>query len=569
MPETNAQLSTAKPFRVAAFDVEPSALRIGIDGRTVRLEPKTMQVLVYLAENAGRVISRAELEENLWQGRVVTEDALTASISKLRRAFEDNAREPRIIETLPKTGYRLIADVRWSDDGPVGSLAQGTAGSSKAQRLSPRAGLLLLLAGLVGITTWLMARQCSHELIEVSLPTGVLEGKPSVAILPFENLGKDLEQDYFANGITMSVITAMSRVSGLLVIAPGSVFTYRESDTGTRQISRELNADYVIRGSVQRQAGRVRVNVQLIDGTSERALWAKRFDKEWDDVFRLQDHIVAELVKALRIELTPGERDALTQRPTTDIQAYDLFLKGLEEYGRRSPEGNRAARDYFQQVIELDPGFARAVAGLALVYSREAVDGWSADPSRSLERAADLASTAKKINPAIPQVHFVAGQVALFHHEHAAAIEAAKEAIRLSPNYADAYALLAWILNYAGEPEEALEVLGTAVRLNPVMPASYSEMLGEIRFQQGNYAEAMAAFNRALQINPSHMRARMWLIAVLVHTNALEEAQWQTEELLQWIPNFSLQRLRYAFPFRDRSMEKKLLESLHQAGLPE
>lgn len=357
----------------------------------------------------------------------------------------------------------------------------------------------------------------------------------------------------------MDLITAMSRVSGLLVIAPGSVFSYQESDAGLRQISRELNADYMIRGSVQRQTGRVRVNVQLIEASSERALWAERFDSELNDVFRLQDRIATALVSSLRVQLAPAEHDALTQQAATDTRAYDLFLKGLEEYGRRTPEGNRAARDHFQQVIALDPDFGRAIAGLALVYSREALDGWSADPDRSLERAAELAATAKALNPAIPQVHFVIGQVSLFRHKHAAAIEAAKEAIRLSPNYADAYALLAWILNYAGEPEEALATLETAMRLNLVVPASYSKLRGEIHFQQGRYAEALAAFNRALLINPAHMRARMWLIAVLVQTGALEEAQWQGEELLQWIPGFSLQRLRYAFPFGDRSLEDKLV----------
>jgi len=274
-------------------------------------------------------------------------------------------------------------------------------------------------------------------------------------------------------------------------------------------------------------------------------------------------------VAALRIELAPGERDIFSRYPTASVQAYDLFLRGLEEYGHRTPDSNHSARAHFERALELDPGFARAAAGLALVYSREAVDGWTTTPNSSLDRALELAGIAAELNPANPQVHFVAGQVALFRGQHAEAIKAAQRAIHFSPNYADAYALLAWIMNYAGQPDEALAVLETAMRLNPVIPASYSEILGEIRFSQGNYTDALAEFERALQINPTHMRARMWLVTALAQTGSLDEAQWQAGELTLLNPDFSLARLQYAFPFIDQSVRDRLLDGLRQAGLPE
>lgn len=327
--------------------------------------------------------------------------------------------------------------------------------------------------------------------------------------------------------------------------------------------------DYVVRGSVQRQGNRVRINVQLIEAASERALWAERYDHNISDVFKLQDQAATALVAALRVELTPGERGVFSRYPTVSVQAYDLFLQGLEEYGHRTPDSNRSARLHFEQAIALDPNFARATAGLALVHSRDAIDGWSATPSRSLNLAAEFADIAAGINAAIPQVHFVAAQVALFRGEHAKAIEAIQRAIGYSPNYADAYALLAWIMSYAGQFDEALAALKTAERLNPIVPASYSEIRGEIRFLQSNYSDAIASFERALQINPSHMRARMWFIAALSRIGMLEEMQWQVAELTLANPDFSLARLEYAFPFDDQSVRSTLLQTLRQAGLPE
>ena len=563
LPVSISQLSDVRPFRVGGYHVEPSTLRlISSDETVLRLEPRSMQVLVYLAEHQGKVVSRAELEEKIWEGRVVGEDALTNTIAKLRRAFADSARNPTVIETLPKTGYHLIAEVDWDE---VASASHKRDFSHPGMWV----GLLIVLAMLGGGAIWWANQRLAAPGLGISFQGDRLEGIPAVAIMPFENLGDKPQQDYFSNGITTNLITDLAKISGLMVIAQGSVFPYQGSKSGTKDISRELDADYIVRGSVERQDDRVRVNVQLIEAASEQALWAERYDTELNDVFKLQDQVATSLVAALKIELSPDERDIFSRYPTANVQAYDLFLRGLEEYGHRTPLGDISAREHFEQAIELDPKFARAVAGLALVHSRDAIDGWGTTPDQSLDRALDLVGKAKDLNPAIPQVHFVAGQVALFSGRHDEAIEAAQRAIGYSPNYADAYALLAWILNYAGQPEGALAVLATARRLNPVIPASYSVILGEILFSQGNYKAALAEFERALQINPAHMRARMWLVATLVQSESMDEARWQVSELLMLNPGYSLARLRYAFPFMDTSVREKLLNGLRKAGLPE
>lgn len=213
--------------------------------------------------------------------------------------------------------------------------------------------------------------------------------------------------------------------------------------------------------------------------------------------------------------------------------------------------------------------FARAYAGLAMTHSRDAIDGWVSTPSNSLERAAELAARAVEIDPALPQVYFVIGQVEVFRRRHVAAIEATQHALRIDPNYADGYALSAWVLNYAGRAEEAQRSMDKAMRLNPRPTASYLEVLGEIRFAQRRYAESAAVFARVLDINPNYMKARMWSAAALALAGATDMAEWEAIELMVSNPGFSLARLDFAFPFKDSRVLDSLLDGLTKAGLPD
>ena len=557
------------PFEIAGYRVEPSLLRIAGSSGEVRLEAKAMQVLVYLMRHAGRAVSRSELEESVWPGRVVTEDAVTNAILKLRRAFGDDARHPRIIETIPKAGYRLIAEVVPAGGSGDKARAPWTVAATHAG--SPRR--LRLLWSVVGLVAVPLLLYAGWVLLgRGGAPSDSLAsfaGKPAVAILPFVNLGNSPEQDYFADGITADLITDLSKVSGLLVIAPGTVFAYKDSDAAPRQISAELAVDYVVVGSVQRSGQRLRVNVQLVDADDEHALWGERYEGALDDVFEVQDRLTAAVISALRIELPPAEREFLARRPTVSVAAYDHYLRGLESHGHRSREQNLLAREHFLRAIELDPEFARAYTGLAMTHSRDAIDGWVPTPSRSLEQAAELAGRAAAMDPTLPQVHFVSGQVDLFRRRHLEAIAAAERAIKVDRNYADAYALSAWILNYAGRTDEAVDAMKKAMRLNPRPTASYLEVLGEIRFVQGRFDESAAVFERVLDINPDYTRARMWLAAALARAGATDRADWEVVELLVLSPEFSFERLEFAFPFQDPRALELLLDGLRRAGLPE
>lgn len=527
-----------------------------------RLEAKAMKVLVYLVRHAGEVVSRGDLEQQIWPGLIVTEDSLTNAIAKLRRAFEDDARHPRLIETVPKIGYRLIAPLT-----PIHDSHDETQGTDSTAPRNPRRSLLWASGILSLLLLLVLAWRFTAQDQAGRMAQQPLQTRPMLAILPFENLGASAQHNYFANGITADLITDLSKVSSLSVIAPGSVFAYEDSEMTLPEIFSDLQAGYVVVGSVQHLGDRLRINVQLMAAPSERAIWAERYEGVLEDVFDIQDRIVAALVSALKVELAPVERAILAKRPTTSIAAYDEYLRGLEEHGHRSSDENSSAKIHFRRAITLDPGFARAYAGLAMAFSRDAIDGWTSDPLQALERAKELADQAAEIDPSIPQVHFITGQVELFRRRHSEAIKATERATEINPNFADAYALRAWILSYAGRPEEALATMQKAMSLNPRPTASYLEVLGEIRFVQRKYAASAETFQRVLEINPVYMRARMWLIAALAHQGLMDEAAWEAIQLKVTNPEFTLSQLEFAFPFKDPRKLYLLLDGLRKAGV--
>ena len=551
---------------MADSNVDPLALQVTIDGEPVRIEAKVMQVLLYLAEHAGRVISRAELEEQLWPGRIVTEDSVTKAIAKLRRVFQDDAHHPRVIETIPKSGYRLIADVRRADDVDKAQLMGRSPVSGLLPRLPIRmrqrmaVGLLagLFLLAISGILVWLVSG---------SSPPSTPIVRPAVAVIPFDNLGRMPDDDYFADGITADLITDLSKLEDLLVIAPRTAFVYRDLEATPDQIASELGVDYLVIGSVQRLHQALRINVNLFDARTGGALWGERYVGKLDQIFPIQDRITVEVVAAMKLELAPAEQLLLTSRPTESVAAYDAYLRGFEAHGRRSEGQNSLARRYFEEAVALDPEFARAHAGLALTYSREAIDGWTTQPSKSLELAARHAEVAADLDASLPQVHFVTGQVHLFQRSHSAAVAAAERAIDADPNYADAFALLAWTLNYAGRPSKAMSSLNMAMRLNPRPPASYLEILGEIYFAQARYTDSASTFQQVLAINPAYLRARLWNAAALFRAGAIDQAGWEVEEALVASPALTTARLAFAFPFKDPRTEELALQALHGAGL--
>jgi adenylate cyclase len=389
--------------------------------------------------------------------------------------------------------------------------------------------------------------------------------KPSIAVLPFTNLSDDPEQEYFSDGITEDLLTDLSKLSGLFVIARNSVFLYKGKAVKPEQIGKELGARYMLEGSVRKAANRVRVTAQLIDTATGYHLWAERYDRELEDIFAVQDEVTHEIVSALQIKLTEGERGRLGRPPTTNLEAYEYFLRGLETFARRTPEANALARQMFERAIELDPRFAAAYARLGRVYMIERAFQWSEDPQLP-ERAAALAQQAIALDDALPGAHQTLAYVYLLARQFDQAIAEARRAVALDPNNADACVTLGEILSCAGESQEAVGLVEKALQLDPHYPPSYLFALGQAYHLLGRHEEAIVAFKRLLTRNPDHARA-YFVLALLYHEVGRKEDARKALAAGQRInPTYSLQRMRSMVPFKDQAFVERWIAALRELG---
>jgi adenylate cyclase len=566
--------SPEAPFLVADWTVDAPANRLLRNGDEVRLEPKVMSVLVYLARHRGRVVSREDLESGVWTGMVVGYDAVTNAVIKLRRALGDDSRAPRIIETISKHGYRLIADVgpvaepvigqspAPENAGPVTTERSSDAAKHRRRALVPMAGLLTLLLVVLSIAVYIFRLPPDAE---KQVPGS--SQRVSIAVLPFDNATDDPSQDYFSNGITEDLITDLAKVSGLLVVGRSSAFAFQDSNEMPESIGRALGVRFLLWGNLRREGDQLRLNARLIDSHDGRTLWAERYDRRLTDVFRIQDELTAQIVSALQVELAPADQRRLARNHEASVAAYDELLKGNDHYGRRSFEDNELAKDHYRRAIELDPGFARAYSALALAYTAESFDGWEQGAPDAMERASALVEQARALDPTVPQIYFVGGQVALYRRDYAEAIHQAEQAIALSPGYGDAYALLARVLNYAGRPAEGLKELERAMRLNPTQPSIYRMLRGAMHYFERDYRKAIDDLEQAVPMNPTLPLLRSWLAAAYAGAGRVEEAQWQVEELMALNPDFSLEHVTNVFPIRDPAYLDRLIADLRKAGL--
>jgi adenylate cyclase len=345
-------------FHVADWSVDADANRIHCGDEDIKLETKVMTLLVYLAQNQGSVVSREQLEADVWKDRVISYDALTSCITRLRKVLGDDSRNPLYIETVPKKGYRLIAPVRWNDNEQIAGLdtvIQAETGNKSFVNIFLLALFVMFVIATILITT------STQEVVE---DTVELAQTPSIIVLPFDNLSSDAKQAYFTDGITADIRIALSKLSALRVIAPASMLTGNNDDNGDPVIDSESRARYLVAGSVQRAGNKLRVNVVLIDNHSHQHLWAESYDREITAIFEVQDDITSKIVSTLSLKLTEEEKKRVARRYTSSIEAYDHFLRAQALYTQRSSNENLLAREQLQQAIQLDPNFARAYSTL-------------------------------------------------------------------------------------------------------------------------------------------------------------------------------------------------------------
>ncbi len=426
-------------------------------------------------------------------------------------------------------------------------------------------GLVIVAAGMMVWRPWAP----DIEPASVARMAFPLPDKPSIAVLPFTNMSDDPKQEYFVDGMIEDLITDLSKISGLFVIARNSSFSYKGQQVKVRRVAEELGVRYVLEGSVRKSSGRLRINAQLIDATTGGHVWAERYDRQLEDVFALQDEVVARIVSALQIRLAASEKQGLKRRHANSVKAYDLYLRGRSEFASRSKEGNRNAHVLFQQAIELDPSFARGYAYLAWAHARDYSRGWTAQPDHSLQQSQAMIRRANALDESSPLVQLVTGLVELDAREYEKSVIALEKALDLDPNYSDAYVQLADTLNSAGRPEASLEPMKKAMRLNPHPPHEYFAFLAKSYFSLGRYQEAADLFEKALKRNPTAQGFRMRLAATYAKLGRIEDAQWEAQEILAANPNFSVKQIAKVSPYRDPAQLERLLDGLRKAGLPE
>jgi TolB-like protein/Tfp pilus assembly protein PilF len=400
-----------------------------------------------------------------------------------------------------------------------------------------------------------------------SAPIPSLPDKPSIVVLAFQNMSGDPEQEYFADGIAEDLITDLSKVSGLFVIARNSAFTYKGKPVNLQQVSRELGVRYVLEGSVRRAGSRVRITAQLIDGSSGGHVWAERYDRDLHDVFEVQDEVTREIVAALKVHLTPDERRRVAGHGTDSIEAYDCLLRGRKLAWHHTREATASAQALFEQAITLDAAFPLAHAYLAFTHALEYVNRWSGDPEKSLERAQQLVDRALQLDPSEAQAHFVQGVVHVWQKQVDQAIADAEKAIALDPNLADGYGLLANALHYAGRSAEASPVFDRLVRLDPHYPAVYQHFMAQGHFALGRYDEAITALKSRLARQPDSDISRVLLAACYGHLGRAEAARAEWEEALRINPDYSIEHRRQILPYKNPADFERMVEGLRKAGI--
>jgi len=392
--------------------------------------------------------------------------------------------------------------------------------------------------------------------------------KPSIAVLPLINLSDDPQQEYFIDGITEDLITDLSKISGLYVIARNSVFSYKGLTPMPQEVAQQLGASYILEGSVRKEADQVRINVKLIDTSTGFNLWADRFDGNLDDVFDLQDHLARKIASALAIQLTEKEQILLAKDPTSNVEALKHYFLGRAYFGSASKQENNLSRKMYLRAIELDPKYAQAYAALALTYIDDERRGWGSDPEDSINQALKLSQQAISINDTIPQAHFTLGYIHLYAKgDHDRAIEAAKRAIELDPNYPDGYTLLSSAYFFSGHPEKSLPLDRKAMRLDPAASFMYYMHQGRSHYVQGRYTEAIAALQEAVDRNYTQIQAHLWLAATYAQMDKLDDADWEKEQVFTLNPEFSIENWVEMRLYKNQDYKEQLLNGLRKAGI--
>ncbi|MBP1695746.1 MAG: adenylyl cyclase class-3/4/guanylyl cyclase [Deltaproteobacteria bacterium] len=394
-----------------------------------------------------------------------------------------------------------------------------------------------------------------------------LPDKPSIAVLPFLNMSGDPKQEFLCDGITEDIITALSKVPMLFVIARNSTFTYRGKPVKVNQISEELGVQYVLEGSVQKSDNRVRITAQLIDALSGHHIWAERYDRDLKDIFALQDDVTRNILTAMQVKITEGEQALYRDKGIRNLNCYLKLLEGKNYLNRGDIEGNNLARRMGEETLVMCPESSSAYGLLAITHMMDYWLGSGKSPQESIEKAIDLARKAIALDDAYAHPHGLLSFLYSIKREYEKALAEGERAVALDPNGADVYAWYAMSLTFAERSEEAIPLFQKAIRLNPFGPTWYFFDLGNALLIAERYEEAVSAYKKALQRSPDNLLAHVLLTTTYSKMGREKEARAEAAEVLRINPKFSLDYFAKALPFKDQKVTNNLIEALRKAGL--
>jgi len=394
-----------------------------------------------------------------------------------------------------------------------------------------------------------------------------LPDKPSIAVLPFVNVNGDPRQDYLSDGITEHLITDLSKISSLFVIASNSAFTYKGKAVKVEQVGHELGVRYVLEGSVQRAGERIRITAQLIDAMSGYHIWGERYDRNIGDIFSLQDDVTEKIIAALRVKVEKAEIQRVLRKPTESLRAYDYALRGRAHMYNMTKEQNVRARKMLQKAIELDPHFAGAYAGLGWTYFQDWTHRWDQNPA-SLDTAIELGRKAIAVDPSLPSAYRLLAECHSWKREYEQAIAEIETAIALDPNDAENYAELSITLVWVDRPEEAIVQMEKAMRLNPYYPVTYLFGLGLAQSMMQKHEEAVATLRKVLARAPDLLWAHVVLAVIFARANQMEEARAELAEVSRIDPDYSLDAMEI-IPFKDHTFAGEMAKVLRNVKLTE
>lgn len=510
--------------------LDPDRRELYRGAEVVATGPQVFDLLLYLVHNREHVVSRDDLLEAVWGGRIVSESTLASHINAVRKAIGDSGQEQGLVRTVARKGFRFVGDVTEAPGGET------------------------------------------IAVVEPAIQPLALPDRPSIAVLPFVNLSGDPGQDYFADGVVEDIITALSRVRWLFVIARNSSFTYKHRAVDVRQVSRELGVRYVLEGSLRRTASRVRITAQLIDATSGAHVSADRFDGVPDDIFELQDQVASSVVGAITRELERAEIERARHKPTESLDAYDYYLRGMANLHRGSREAIDEALPLFREAIRLDPDYASAHAMAAWCHFWRKINGWMSDRPREIAAGTRLAQRAVELGKD-DAVALTRGGHALAHlaGDLDGGIALLDRALLLDPNLAAAWFLGGFLRVWSGQPDAASSYFERAMRLSPLDPELYRMQAGMAvaHLFAGRYDAASAWAEKAFRGLPSFLMA----VAIVAASHALagrsDEAQRAMRHLRSLDPSLRIAELGSWLRIRRPEDVATLAEGLRRAGLPE